>query len=156
MTLATHRDALVALLESVPAIGMVHGFERYLRDETAFRAAYLYTPLVGDAHLRGWWLRNTAIRETELGVGRLLVRYSWRVRGLMALQDALATELEFDELTEAVRAAYRADPTLGGLSTAEVEADTDAGMQKSDAGPVMFCGVLCHAVTLDLTTREYL
>ncbi len=156
MSLATHRAALTALIGSVPAAGAVHAFERYLRDEAKFREAYLYTTDNGEKHLRGWWIRNTAIRESELGVGRVINEFTWRIRGLRSLQDDLASELEFDQLVEDVRAAFRVDPTLGGLSTAEVVSATDVGIQKIDAGPVLFCGVLCHTALLEVRTREYL
>jgi hypothetical protein len=154
MSLATHKAAIVALLNAVTNIGRVHSFERYVREEAPFRSLYLFTPAGGSEHLRGWWLRNTAISEMQLGVGRTLNEYSFELRGFMALKDADATETIFDELIEALRARYRLDPTLGGVNLAEPLGSED-GIQKDDAGPVTFCNVLCHSALLTLKTREY-
>lgn len=153
MSLATHRTALVALLNGVANIGRVHAYQRYARAEADFAALYLHTLPDGAKQLRGWQVSNVEIEEKTLGVGRVVVRYGWRMRGYMALADAQATELAFDSLVEDVRAAYRADPTLGGA--AEVDDELD-GIQKLDAGPVLFCGVLCHSALLGVKTKEYL
>ena len=153
MSLATHRAAIVALLGGVADIGQVHAFERYAREESAFRTLYLYTPAGGEQQVRGWQVSNTAIDEHSNGRGRVVNTYTWRIRGFMSLADAQASELTFDALGEAVRAAYRADPTLGGIAQPD---DTLDGIQKADAGPVLFCGVLCHSALLNLNTREYL
>ena len=154
MSAATHRAALVALITAVPDAGRVHDYERFAREEAAFRAHYLHTLPGGAKQLRGWQISRAAVAERLVGVGRWLVEHSWRVRGYMALDDAAATELVFDGLVESLRAAFRADPTLGGLSTAGPVGDED-GIQMRDAGPVMFCGVLCHSALLTLQTREY-
>ena len=63
MSLATHRAAIVALLGGVADIGQVHAFERYAREESAFRTLYLYTPAGGEQQVRGWQVSNTALDE---------------------------------------------------------------------------------------------
>lgn len=164
MSLAQHREALRQLLSDVTGIGRVHSYERYVRDEAKFRALFTYEPehidIGCDApmgkHVRGWWLRNTRIVERELGVARLLDQYDWQIRGFLSLQDDVATELIFDDLVERLRDAYRANPTLGGINTAETADTNEFGIQKLDASPVLFCGVLCHSATLQLRTQEYL
>lgn len=154
MSAATHRAALVALIQSVPEVGRVHAYQRYAREEAAFQAHYLYTLAGGKKQLRGWQVSRVSVVERTVGVGRVLNEHSWQIRGYLALEDALASELVFDDLVEDIRAAFRADPTLGGVSTAEPIGDED-GIQMRDAGPVIFCGVLCHSALLTLQTREY-
>lgn len=154
MSAAAHRAALVALLEAVPAVGRVHHYERYAREDSAFRAHYLHTLPGGAKQLRGWQVSRVGVAERLLDLGRWLDEHSWVIRGYLALDDSAATELTFDGLVEDIRAAFRADPTLGGLSTAEPIGEED-GIQVRDAGPVMFCGVLCHSALLTLQTREY-
>lgn len=154
MSAATHRAALVALLLAVPNVGRVHDYQRYAREDSAFRTHYLHTLPGGAKQLRGWQISRVGVAEQLVGVGRVLNEHSWWIRGYLALDDAAATELAFDGLVEDIRAAYRADPTLGGLSTAEPITEED-GIQMRDAGPVMFCGVLCHSALLTLQTREY-
>jgi hypothetical protein len=154
MSAATHRAALVALISAVPDAGRVHDYQRFAREDGAFRAHYVHTLPGGAKQLRGWQISRVGVDESLVGVGRGLMQHAWVIRGYMALDDAAATELAFDALVEAIRAAFRADPTLGGLSTAE-PIDGEDGIQMSDAGAVMFCGVLCHSALLTLKTREY-
>lgn len=155
MSVATHRAALKALIESIHQIGRVHAYQRYAREDSAFQALYLHTLPNGKKQLRGWQISHVAVAERFIDVGRVVNEHSWVIRGYLALDDAAATELTFDTLVEDIRTAVRADPTLGGLSTGEPIGDED-GVQKRDAGPVMFCGVLCHSALLTLQTREYL
>ena len=42
MSLATHRAAIVALLQSVPDAGQVHDHEPFGRTETDFRSLYAW------------------------------------------------------------------------------------------------------------------
>ena len=155
MSVATHRTALVALLNTVPDIGRVHGFQRYVREENAFKAVYLYTAPPMTPHLRGWQVSHTSEQRRTLGLGRVLRKHGWTVRGYLTLNDEEQSELVFDGLCEAVADAYEADPTLGGVCTAEMYGDEPDGVQKLDAGPVVFCGVLCHSAVLQLQTWGY-
>lgn len=155
MSLETHRAAIVALLGTVPEVGRVHAFQRFAREENAFRAHYLHTLPNGAQQLRGWQVSNAAVRERELGVGRWFNEFEWDVRGYLALDDAEQTEITFDSLVEEFRTRFRADPTMGGVSAAE-RLDIDDGVQKLSAGHVLFCSVLCHTAQLKLRTTEYL
>lgn len=150
----THRTALAALIAAVPGAGVVHAYEPYSKTQSEFQAAYIWTAPDTTKQLRGWHLRRTATRERELGVGRTLNAHTWRITGYMALDDNGATELVFDELVEAIRQAYRLDPTLGGA--AQLSPAEGAGIDVPDSKPVVFCGVLCHSATLQLTTHAYL
>lgn len=157
MSLATARAALAAMVAAVPSVGQVHDYARYARLESDFQNLYLYTPPDGGVpHLRGWQLSNTGIEEFELGIGRVLNKHKWTLRGYCSLNDAMASEKVFDDVGEAIRSAFRADPTLGGVCSAEALGNGPAGMQKTDAGPVMFCGVLCNSIVLQCETWEYI
>ena len=151
-SLAEIRTALCALLASVPDIGHVYAFERYAREEAKFRELYIDH----NNQLRGWHVRRAATQERTLGIGRTLVKHTWRVRGYMALNDTLASELVFDTLIEALRDVVRADPGLGGLCQQNPADDGDDGLQVIDSSPALFCGVLCHTATLELSTWSYL
>lgn len=155
MSVATHRAALVSLLNSVPDIGRVHEYQRYSREENTFRGLYLFNAPPMQPHLRGWQVSHTGQERRTLGVGRVLKQHFWTLRGYLVLNDGFASELVFDDLCEAIADAYQADPTLGGVNTAEMFGDGPDGVQKRDAGPVLFCGVLCHSAVLQLETWEY-
>lgn len=155
-TLQAHRAAIVAALTSVPDMGHVHDRERYARDESAFRALYLFTPANGPEQLRGWWLRRAGTREHSPNVARTINVHTWQIRGYMAFADAQGSELVFDALVEQFRAVVRDDPTLGGVCQPGGPEGEDDGVQVTDAGPVTFAGALCHSVLLQLTTWSYL
>lgn len=163
-TLAATRDALVGLLRAVPGVGLVHPHEVYAVDERGFRNAYLYThhdhaldALCSEAHIRGWYLRRVATRETVLNV-RMQNEHTWHVRGYMAFNNAAHSELIFDDLIERMRAAVRGPGDALGLPAllgTGGGAAVERGMQVSGAGPVIFAGVLCHSAVLELTTRHW-
>jgi hypothetical protein len=155
MSLATHRAALVAMLESVADVGVVNAFERFARLESEFRKFYVWDQPSGDAHIRGWQISNKAIERRTLGLGRTLDKFTWHIRGYLSWNDGYESEIVFDDLVERIRAAHLADPSLGGVCTAEMWGDGPDGMQKSEAGPVMFCGALCHSAVLQVETWEY-
>jgi hypothetical protein len=155
MSVDTIRAALVAMIERVPLIGQVHDYQRYAREEADFRRLYEWQMPSGDLHLRGWQISHVACTERTLGIGRVLKKHTWRIRGYLGLNDGYASEKVFDGLCEAIAGEYRLDETLGGTCTAEAVGEDDDGVQKLDAAPVLFCGVLCHSATLELRTWEY-
>ena len=162
-TLSAHRAAIVAALASVPGIGVVHDRERHAEGNAEFADLYVYTPPAGSTpaapHIRGWWLRRSGTAERSPNLHRTVNVHTWTVRGYMAFRDADATELVLDDLVEQFRAVVRADPTLGGVCQPGPLAggdDATDGVQVVDAGPVVFSGVLCHSVVLQLRTWSYL
>lgn len=152
------RDALRDLIATVPEVGQVFNRERYFREEKKFQDLYTFTPAGGSKQVRGWYVRRRSTLERSLGIGRNLEVHTWQVRGYMSLNDELESELVFDQLIETMRAAVRADPTLGGVCEQSPIADGDNtdGLQLLDSSPVLFCGVLCHSALLELRTWSYL
>lgn len=159
--LADTRAALLALLRAVPAVGLVHATERYARNESAFREAYLYThtdPAVDafgeDSHIRGWYVRRAATAETTVN-GRIMNEHTWLVRGFLAFQDEIESELIFDEMIERIRDAVRVDSSLGLPGLIGAQPFQERGVQVASVGPVMFAGVLCHSAALEFKTRNW-
>lgn len=155
MSIATVRSAIVTRLSSVADIGVVHAYERYANDLARMKA--LYWSASHNA-VRGWYVRRPATAETGNVQGRTVEQIRWRIVGLMALDDAAASEQTFDELIEAVRDAFAADETLGGTvdQCTNPDGEGESCIQLDDSGPVMFGGVLCHACRLSLTSVRYL
>lgn len=148
-TIAQVRAAIVGVMSGVAGIGRVHGYERYAKREAAFKDLF-----ASGGQIRGWVVRRVATAEDSPAVGRYTITHRWQVRGYMSLDDEAASETAFDDLLEAVRDAFRADETLGGV-VASINVGEVAGLQVDDSGPVMFAGVLCHAVRCTLLTRHY-
>lgn len=149
MSLEAARAAIVATLEGL-SIGPVHSYERYAATNTGLLALYSTEGVLG-----GWYVRRVRTSESSPSLGRHVERIEWEIRGFLGLQDAAATELQFDAQIEAIRDAFRADETLGGAVAATVSDDT-AGIQVEDSGPVMFAGALAHACRLRLITITYI
>jgi len=154
VTTAEIRAAIVATLQAISGMGVVHNYERYAKDDKAFRLLYA----AGD-RVQGWNVRRVARHESSPCLGRWLVTQEWRIAGWRSLADAEASELAFDDLIDAAMDAFRNDSTLGGVVETTVlgdGADDPAGLQLIESGPVMFCGVLCHGARLSLFTRHSL
>ena len=137
-TAAEIRAAIVARIQSVPDVGIVHDRERYLRAEERFRRLYVVTAPNDSEQLRGWWVRRESVRETQPSIGRRLDVTSWRIQGYLALSDEAATETEFDALIESIRDAFRADLSLDGTVDAGGLGTEPDGLQLLDVGPVTF------------------
>lgn len=154
MSVASHRAAIVAMLGAVPGVGLVHDEEPYARTEARFRELYQYPAEAGPV-IRGWWVRRIRTRELAPHLGRVINVHTWRIRGFAALDSDAGTGVAFDDLVEAIRRAFRLDPTLDGVAQPG-PVDQPSGVQVNDSGPVMFAGVLCHSADLALTTYDYL
>ena len=148
-SVAAIRTAIADKLRAVPDIGRVHEYERYARNDSGFAALYR-----SGEQIRGWYVRLVGARETSPAIGRHVSDHDWQIRGVMALQDESATELQFDDLVEAIAAAFRADETLGDVVATTI-LPARAGIQLIDSSPAMFAGTLCHFTRLGLTTRFY-
>lgn len=149
MSLELIRYAITTKLAGLD-IGPVHSWERYAATNTGLLALYSTDGVLG-----GWYVRRVRTSESSPSLGRHVERIEWEIRGFLGLQDAVATELQFDAQIEAIRAAFRADETLGGVVASTVSDDA-AGIQVEDSGPVMFAGVLAHAARLRLITITYI
>ena len=145
------RAAIVAALQAVPGIGAVHDRERYASQAATLRALYVVQTETGE-QLHGWYVRRLAFRVERNGAGLRRVFTTWQLRGFMALQDEAGSELAFDAVIDAVRAAFDADPTIGGVVQSTLF-EKEVGAQLTASGPVMFAGVLCHAADMTLTTE---
>lgn len=146
MSTAAIRDKIVAKLTAIEGFGLVHRFERYAHKQSDFKALY-----ETDGKVLGWFVRRISVAEqqdTTTYNGEVM---RWRIEGFMSLDDATETEITFDALIDAARAAFRSDLTLGGAVETTV-VDGQAGLQLEDSGPAMFAGVLCHRARMSLAT----
>lgn len=145
------RDAIKTKMLTAAGIGPVHTYERYADSLAKLKPLY-----VTGGKLNGWHIRLIRSQRQSLFMGRLQITHTWQIRGYMSLDDDAASELAFDVLVEALQNAFAADETLGGVVAQTVlEEDAIAGLQRDNAVPVMFCGVLCHSAELRLLTRHH-
>jgi hypothetical protein len=145
------RAAIAAVLERVPDIGVVLEFTAYA-DREADMAALYTVPTASGRQVRGWRIRRVSQRQTAIG-SNYVIETSWRVEGFLSLSGGGATELDLDDLVDAIDDAFRADETLGG-TVEGLDFGDQAGLQVEDLGPLMFAGVLCHGARLGLNTWQ--
>ena len=145
------RNAIVATLNSVADIGVVHAFPRYASNSADMKAFY-----VSPTHqqLRGWHIERQSVREEGALQERTVENARWLITGLLALSDGGESFLQFDDLIEAVRDAFRFktfDNTV-----ALTDGQNAAYIQGEAMDQVMFGGVLCHRARLYLPVNTLL
>lgn len=143
------RNAIAEKIKDVPGTGVVHLYERYAKTEKDFKL--LYAPCGGQ--LVGFHIRR--LTRTEVKTIERAIENTWQIRGLMALDDAQASEIVFDGLIENLCEAFRHDPTLGGAVARPRLDEGDGILQLTESAPVLFSGVLCHSARLNLTTLHF-
>lgn len=153
-TLTQIRAAIKTKIEGVTGAGVVHDRPRFADRMETFRSLYMV-----DGEVRGWHIERVSTVELRPAIGRYILDHRWRITGYRGFVDADSSGTDFDAVIENVRAAFRADDTLGGLIVSQKGGDTPggpAGAQVEDSGPAMFCGVLVHRALLGLVTKNFL
>ncbi len=146
MSLAAQRAAIVAILEGVPGIGVVHDYQRWAAQWADFLALF-QDPTTQT--VRGCTITREATAETWLTNAQVERRHTWVLTLMMALNDEAASEKTAQDLAEAVCDALRLDPALGG------SAQGDSGPpQVRTFAPRLFGSVLCHVAEIAMITKE--
>lgn len=147
------RDAIVALMASVPDVGQVHAFERYL-PRGQWVETFYKTVIDGQPMVRGWHVRRLGFTRTREGMRKRVVT-TWLVRGYQGVADAEQTELVFDDLIDALVAAFDQSKNLGLDGVQTLDGSAEEGLQLQDSTPVSAGGVLCHHARLILRTVHH-
>lgn len=149
--LVTIRAAIKARLELIPNIGVVHDYERFANRKSEFKAIF-----ESNNEMLGWFFFRERTAELDGDTGEVRRLHYWRFFGFNALNDAAGTAKTFQALTEAIAAAFRSDPTMGGVidDNKDMEQVFGAvGIQIDSIENVMFADVLCHRAQLSLVTE---
>lgn len=155
MSIGAIRAAIKAKLDGIADLGQVHDRQRWAKD--AKTLADLYRSAT-HGEIRGWDISWESLSETDGHVddaGVEVIR--WVIRGRIGFEDADGTEKVLEALVDAIRAAFKADQTLGGV-VAQIS-DPDGGefaVQVAEYGPIRFAGALCWSAELKLLTVRYL
>ncbi|MBI2397735.1 MAG: hypothetical protein HYV17_08045 [Xanthomonadales bacterium] len=158
MSMTPIRTAIRNTMLTVADIGVVHVRERYATALADLKNLYYSAP---HAQIRGWYISRSKVAETGRIQNTSFEVTTWRINGFMSFKDDEVTELTLDDLVEEMRAAFRANDSLDGtVAQCSIPSpgggSREANLQLVDAGPVMFAGVLCHGVKLQLPTIRYL
>ena len=149
MSDAVTRPLIVAIIASVANIGKVYAYERWAADWGAFIALFK-TTISGVPQIRGWEVSRKGRAESleTLGGGMAAtdVRQIYVIRGYLGLSDKDNTEKTFNDLIDAIAAAFAA-AQLGGHITHDY-------IQVEKIEPRLFGSILCHYAELTLTITE--
>ena len=143
MSLSTIRDRIKTVLEGVSGIGVVHDYERWSANWTDMLAHYQK-----NGKLNGWAISRRATPEEWATMPVVERSHEFHISGIYSLNDAAASEKAFQDLVEAVAAALRNDPNLGGTCI-------EAGPVNVEVvEPRMFGSVLCHYCLIKLPVHD--
>jgi hypothetical protein len=145
------RTAIVATITSVADVGAVHPYIRHDPDPEVLRGLYEITVGAGQV-VRGWHVARATTYGTLINSARVLIDHDWVITGLWELNDGAGSAVAFDEMIEAVCAAFRADRWLSDLVFTVPDA-ARFGLCVDDVSTLTFAGVLCHCAHLSLRTR---
>jgi hypothetical protein len=153
------RDWIVAQLNTVPNIGAVHSYQRYADREKQLADLYQH-----NGRLHGWFARRVSVVERQLASGCNTEQSIWLIQGYLAMNDATASELEFDALLDGIRETFKTDGfdpwrvMANGeeinLMYTEQPLKEQMGFAVLDSQPVLFAGVLCHSARCQLITNR--
>jgi hypothetical protein len=135
------RHAILDKLSSLEDIGKTHN------RQSDFNDMYLE-----GQKLKGWTISRVSTREKPFDTHTNIATHTWKIRGYLALEDEIESELIFDDLIELIRDEFRSDDTLGNVVSSTYVGE-QAALQLDDVGPATFAGVLCHAATMTLFTE---
>ena len=139
------RAAIVDCIETIPSVGKVYAYERYAAQTGKLKDLYL-----NDGKILGWNVRRIRFNRRSIADAVFMCRTTWQVQGYMSLDDEAESELVFDALAELVQLQLSDDPSFGGLTTWPDDYEIRAELE-----PVMFCGILCHSVTITFDTLHH-
>ena len=99
--------------------------------------------------ISGWTITREGIGESDADHTRNDTQHRIKIRGYYGLKDADASELVFQDLVDAVTAAFRNNYGLNGA------ANHTTPLQAPVIDLRMFGVVLCHYCELTMTAVEY-
>lgn len=145
MSYTTVRDAVQAVVASVPNIGQVHGRERFADNWPRFLDLFKSTIATVD-QIRGWMVTRERILQevAESAFGKWVHHHDFVIRGVMSFADADDTETTFQTLVDAVVAKLESDSSLSG--TAIVWGQEPVEVRAIDIR--MFGSVMCHVAEI--------
>lgn len=140
MPLTEIRNEIKNILESVANVGKVFTYLRWDEDWKAFFSLF--------PNNRGWMITRTGVVENrELTLDLNTCIHTFQLIGFMTLKDDRASELEFQNIIESIRNAFRSNPTLNNtaLDSEPIEALIENRI---------FGSIVVHYAQLTLRVKE--
>lgn len=141
----TIRLKIQEIIQRVPNCGPVHEYSRWTTDWNQFLALF-QDPV--STRILGWEISRQAAPGIYISNAEEQVTHTYVIRGYMALKDSDRTEILFNALIEAIRAEFRQDFTLGGLS------ELPKGFEVRIIDERTFGATLCHYCEIAIPVQE--
>ena len=149
MTFKTVRTELATLINAVTGIGKVHEFIRHSVFLSEYIAQHEKRGKIND-----WEITRTAFQQELFGVGNLVSdglfhdTHTILIRGYMSVNDELKSELDFQDLIDAIVLKIRQNNTLNGSVILPKQ------LQAPVIGHQSFGGVLVHFTEMTFEAIE--
>ena len=144
MSLNAVRSEIKTILSGVDGVGTkVHDYVRWAKTWEEYLSLFKSNELI-----KGWEITRRSTPETQFTLNSNLRTHTMVLRGYYSVDDSAATEKTFQDIIEAIAAAFKANPTLNG------QAFSSDPLQVDSVGLAMFGSVLCHVCELILTVQE--
>lgn len=140
-----------AILETIPAIGIVHSYERWVIAHSKF--IELFKSPAG--FICGWEITRRAASEHKRGP--FFRHHQFVLRGYRSLKDDQATSLDFQELCDEICTAFRTAEPLALNATWQYGNGDDpdaSAVQIETINERMFGETLCHCAEIQLSVTE--
>jgi hypothetical protein len=146
------REQIKTILAGVPGIGVVHDYDRLTTDYTKFLKRFLDE----DSRINGCQFARTR-REQRFVNGQEVIHII-SIRRIMAVQDAEATGIIFDDHIEDLAGLFEANDSLNDSCQSTCpdwgEMTGLSGLQVDLVEHRTFGGVLCHYAECRLAAVE--
>jgi hypothetical protein len=116
-TEAQIRAGIIALVEGVSDVGVVHDYIRFTANWSDF-LDFFKTTIDGQAQIRGWMLTMERMPNQKMTGGSSALHrrlYHYRLRGYMGLDDSAETEKTFLAIALAIIQELEQYPLLNGV-----------------------------------------
>lgn len=146
MSDTTIRASLKALMESVPGIGVVHDYDRWVSDSEQLVNLFKVNPDDEAAPLHGWEITREGILSIARVSTRVKATYGYVIKGYYAMRDAVESEKLFQMVIDSIVVKFLDSPI------ANTEGHPLPSVPKIT--PYMFAGVLCHYAEVRIQIAE--
>jgi hypothetical protein len=133
------------VIERVPNRGTVHEYERWSADWNKFISLFQDS---ASKKILGWEITRQAAPGRYISNCEEEVSASYIIHGYMGVQDADRTDIKFNALIDLIRAEFRKDFTLGGLS------ELPKGFNCQTIDTRIFGSVMCHYCEIIIPVQE--
>jgi len=139
----SRESAIKTVLESVPAVGIVHGYTRWAINWDNFLAMF-----TTGGKINGWMLSRQSVTRHRTAYSEVQAAHIYVINGMYGLDDTNASETVFQGILDSVQTAFQGNPTLSGAcDTINPEVGPMAGLYGLQIEIIeqrLFGSALCH------------